>query len=155
MYKIVYEKQAIKDIQNLKSAKLDSKAKELIEIVRKYPFQNPPPYEALVGNLSGLFSRRLNIQHRFVYQVYVGKMVEDSIEYEGTVKIIRMWSHYENLKKHITPASTLTFVLSRRLLERSLLTQLPFYATFAPTLPYASRRQRHKCRLSECYAHTL
>ena len=52
----------------------------------------------LVGNLSGLFSRRLNIQHRFVYQVYVGKMVEDSIEYEGTVKIIRMWSHYENLK---------------------------------------------------------
>ena len=52
----------------------------------------------LVGNLSGLFSRRLNIQHRFVYQVYVGKMVEDNIEYEGTVKIIRMWSHYENLK---------------------------------------------------------
>ena len=51
MYKIVYEKQAIKDIQNLKSAKLDGKAKELIEIVRKYPFQNPPPYEALVGNL--------------------------------------------------------------------------------------------------------
>lgn len=98
MYKIVYEKQTIKDIQNLKSAKLDSKAKELIEIVRKYPFQNQPPYEALVGNLSGLFSRRLNIQHRFVYQVYVGKMVEDTIEYEGTVKIIRMWSHYENLK---------------------------------------------------------
>ena len=96
MYKIVYEKQAIKDIQNLKSAKLDGRAKELI--VRKYPFQNPPPYEALVGNLSGLFSRRLNIQHRFVYQVYVGKMVEDNIEYEGTVKIIRMWSHYENLK---------------------------------------------------------
>ena len=98
MYKIVYEKQAIKDIQNLKSAKLDGKAKELIEIVRKYPFQNPPPYESLVGNLSGLFSRRLNIHHRFVYQVYVGKMVEDNIEYEGTVKIIRMWSHYENLK---------------------------------------------------------
>jgi len=78
MYKIVYEKQAIKDIQNLKSAKLDGKAKELIEIVRKYPFQNPPPYEALVGNLSGLFSRRLNIQHRFVYQVYVEKIVEDA-----------------------------------------------------------------------------
>ena len=93
MYKIVYEKQAIKDIQNLKSAKLDGKAKELIEIVRKYPFQNPPPYEALVGNLSGLFSRRLNIQHRFVYQVYVGKMVED----EGTVKIIRMWSRRKSL----------------------------------------------------------
>ena len=98
MYKIVYEKQAIKDIQNLKSAKLDGKAKELIEIVRKYPFQNQPPYEALVGNLSGLFSRRLNIQHRFVYQVYVEKVVEDTIEYEGIVKIIRMWSHYEHLK---------------------------------------------------------
>ena len=98
MYKIVYEKQAIKDIQNLKSAKLDGKAKELIEIVRKYPFQNQPPYEALVGNLLGLFSRRLNIQHRFVYQVYVGKIVEDNIEYEGTVKIIRMWSYYENLR---------------------------------------------------------
>ena len=52
----------------------------------------------LVGNLSGLFSRRLNIQHRFVYQVYVEKVVEDNIEYEGTVKIIRMWSHYNNLK---------------------------------------------------------
>ena len=98
MYKIVYEKQAVKDIQNLKSAKLDGKAKESIEIVRKYPFQNPLPYEALVGNLSGLFSRRLNIQHRFVYQVYVEKAVEDTIEYEGTVKIIRMWSHYQNLK---------------------------------------------------------
>ena len=52
----------------------------------------------LVGNLSGLFSRRLNIQHRFVYQIYVERMVEDNIEYEGTVKIIRMWSHYNNLK---------------------------------------------------------
>ena len=52
----------------------------------------------LVGNLSGLFSRRLNIQHRFAYQIYVERMVEDNIEYEGTVKIIRMWSHYNNLK---------------------------------------------------------
>ncbi|MCQ2579217.1 MAG: Txe/YoeB family addiction module toxin [Treponemataceae bacterium] len=98
MYKIVYEKQAVKDIVNLKSAKLDGKAKELIEIVRVNPFQNPPPYEALVGNLSGLFSRRLNIQHRFVYQVYSEKLIEESIEYEGTVKIVRMWSHYDNLQ---------------------------------------------------------
>ena len=52
----------------------------------------------LVRNLTGLFSRRLNIQHRFVYQIYVERMVEDNIEYEGTVKIIRMWSHYNNLK---------------------------------------------------------
>ncbi len=98
MYKIVYEKQAVKDIVNLKSAKLDGKAKELIEIVRVNPFQNPPPYEALIGNLSGLFSRRLNIQHRFVYQVYSEKLIEESIEYEGTVKIVRMWSHYDNLQ---------------------------------------------------------
>lgn len=98
MYKIVYEKQAVKDIVNLKSAKLDGKAKELIEIVKVNPFQNPPPYEALVGNLSGLFSRRLNIQHRFVYQVYSEKVMEENTEYEGTVKIIRMWTHYDNLK---------------------------------------------------------
>lgn len=98
MYKIVYEKQAVKDIVNLKSAKLDGKAKELIEIVRENPFQNPPPYEALVGNLSGLFSRRLNIQHRFVYQVYSEKLIEESNEYEGIVKIVRMWTHYDNLK---------------------------------------------------------
>lgn len=98
MYRIVFEKQAVKDIQNLKSAKLDDKAKELIEVVRQNPFQNPPPYEALVGNLSGLFSRRLNIQHRFVYQVYSEKIIEESIEYQGTVKIIRMWSHYDNVR---------------------------------------------------------
>lgn len=98
MYRIVFEKQAVKDIQNLKSVKLDGKAKELIEIVRQNPFQNPPPYEALVGNLSGLFSRRLNIQHRFVYEVYSEKIIDESIEYQGTVKIIRMWSHYDNVR---------------------------------------------------------
>jgi len=98
MFRILYEKQAVKDIKNLKSVKLDGKAKELIEVVRKDPFQNPPPYEALVGNLSGLFSRRLNIQHRFVYQVYSEKVVENDIEFEGTVKIVRMWSHYDNVK---------------------------------------------------------
>lgn len=98
MFRIVYEKAAVKDIKNLKSAKLDSKAKELIEVVRKNPFQNPPPYESLVGNLAGLFSRRINIQHRFVYQVFFEPVVEDNIEYEGTVKIIRMWSHYDGVK---------------------------------------------------------
>lgn len=98
MFRIVFEKQAVKDIQNLKSAKLDEKAKNLIEVVRLNPFQNPPPYEPLVGNLSGLFSRRLNIQHRFVYQVYSEKIIEDGIEYEGTIKIVRMWSHYDNVK---------------------------------------------------------
>ena len=98
MYRIVFEKQAVKDIRNLKSAKLDGKAKELIEVVRKDPFQNPPPYEALIGNLSGAYSRRLNIQHRFVYQVYPEKIVEENIEYDGTVKIIRMWSYYDNVR---------------------------------------------------------
>lgn len=98
MYRIVFEKQAVKDIRNLKSAKLDGKAKELIEVVRMDPFKNPPPYEALIGNLSGAYSRRLNIQHRFVYQVYPEKIVEENIEYDGTVKIIRMWSHYDNVR---------------------------------------------------------
>ena len=70
MYRIVYDKQAVKDIKNLKSARLDDKAKKLIEVIRENPFQNPPPYEALVGNLQGVYSRRINIQHRLVYQVY-------------------------------------------------------------------------------------
>ncbi len=95
MFRIVYEKQAVKDIKNLKSAKLDKKAKDLIEIVRINPYQNPPSYEKLVGNLSGILSRRINIQHRFVYQVYEEEVIVDGVTYEGTVKIISMWSHYE------------------------------------------------------------
>lgn len=97
MYKIVYEKQAVKDIQKLKGAKLDKKAKELITVLKENPFKNPPPYEGLVGNLSGYYSRRINIQHRLVYQVYSEKIKEGDVEYEGTVKIIRMWTHYEKL----------------------------------------------------------
>ena len=61
-------------------------------------FKKNPPFEALLGNLSGLYSRRINIHNRFVYQVYPEKIVIDNIEYEGTVKIIRMWSHYEKIK---------------------------------------------------------
>ena len=95
MYRIVYEKQAAKDIKNLKAAKLDKKAKELIEIVRRNPFQNPPPYEGLVGSLQGFYSRRINIQHRLVYQVCPETI--DDMEYEGTVKIIRMWTHYSGM----------------------------------------------------------
>lgn len=93
MYQIVYEKQAAKDIKNLKAARLDKKAKELIEIVRINPFINPPPYEALVGNLKGFYSRRINIQHRLVYEV----LESESSEYEGVVKIIRMWTHYDGI----------------------------------------------------------
>jgi toxin YoeB len=98
MYRIVYTKQAVKDIKNLKSVRLDEKAKKLIEVVKKNPFQNPPPYEALVGNLEGVYSRRINIQHRLVYQVYTEPVEIDGIAYEGTVKIIRMWTHYEKVR---------------------------------------------------------
>lgn len=98
MYRILYEKQAIKDIKNLKSTGLDKKAKELIELIRVNPWENPPPYEKLVGNLSEFCSRRINIQHRFVYQVYEERIVIDNKEYDGTVKIIRMWTHYEGIR---------------------------------------------------------
>ena len=88
MYKIEYHKNVLKDIEKLKENKLDSKAKKLIEVLRINPFQNPPPYEKLVGNLNGLYSRRINIQHRLIYQV---------IEDKSVVRIISMWSHYENI----------------------------------------------------------
>lgn len=90
MYRIVYEKQAVKDIKNLKSAGLDKKARELIDIIRNNPFQKPPSYEGLVGNLQGFYSRRINIQHRLVYQVYGEPVIVDNVEYNGTVKIVRM-----------------------------------------------------------------
>jgi Txe/YoeB family toxin of toxin-antitoxin system len=98
MYRIVYDKQAIKDIKNLKSVGLDRKAKELIEVIRENPFKNPPPFEGLVGNLKGFFSRRINIQHRLVYEVYAELVVIDDVEYEGIVKIIRMWTHYDGMR---------------------------------------------------------
>lgn len=98
MYQIVYTKQAAKDIKNIKEAGLEKKVKGLIDIVRKNPFQNPPPYECLVGNLQGFFSRRINIQHRFVYQVDAEKLKIEGKKYNGTVKIIRMWTHYEGMR---------------------------------------------------------
>ncbi len=93
MYRIIYTKQAVKDIKNLKSCGLDKKAKELIEVMKKNPFQNPPAYEKLVGNLQGYCSRRINIQHRIVFQVIEESPIKEDIEYEGYVKIIRMWTH--------------------------------------------------------------
>ena len=95
MYRIIYTKQAVKDIKNLKVCGLDKKAKELIEIMKKNSFQNPPSYEKLVGNLQGYCSRRINIQHRIVFQVIEEPNIHEGIEYEGYVKIIRMWTHYE------------------------------------------------------------
>ncbi|MDK2807770.1 MAG: toxin YoeB [Clostridiales bacterium] len=98
MYRIVYTKQAVKDIKKLKASGLSAKAKELIEVIREDPFKNPPPYEGLVGNLDGFYSRRINIKHRLVYQVYADNIEIDGMEYEGTVKIVRMWTHYEAMR---------------------------------------------------------
>ena len=85
-YKVVFTKQAQKDAKKLSAAGLKAKTVPLIEILRDNPYQTPPFYEKLVGDLSGAYSRRINIQHRLVYQV---------IEDEKIVKIIRMWTHYE------------------------------------------------------------
>lgn len=98
MYKIVYTRLAEKDIKNLKSVHLDEKAKKLIHIIKENPFKNPPPYEELVGNLQGVYSRRINIQHRLVYQVYNQPVVINETEYEGTIKVIRMWTHYDKVR---------------------------------------------------------
>ena len=86
MYKIVYTKTAVKDIPKLKAVHLDTKARGLIEVLRENPYQTPPSYEKLVGDLLGLYSRRINHQHRLVYQV---------LEEENTVKIVSLWTHYE------------------------------------------------------------
>ena len=96
MYKIVYTKRADKDKAKLKASKLDKKAKSLIEVVRKSPFETPPSYEKLKGDLEGAFSRRINIQHRLVYEVLeCDEEVEDKgNKYEGIVKILKMWTHY-------------------------------------------------------------
>lgn len=85
---LVFSKHAQKDAQKLAASGLKGKAHELLAIVRENPFQNPPPYEKLVGDLQGAYSRRINIQHRLVYQVLIDKDIK-------TVKVLRMWSHYE------------------------------------------------------------
>ena len=85
-WKLTYTKQAQKDAQKLSCSNLKSHAEKILNILKDNPFQNPPPYEKLVGDLSGAYSRRINIQHRIVYQV-----MEDI----KTVKILRMWTHYE------------------------------------------------------------
>lgn len=100
MFRIVFEKQALKDLEKLKEANLSLKAKKIVEIIKDNPFQNPPRYERLVCNLDGLYSRRINIQHRLVYQVYDEAVVIDGVAYEGTIKIIRMWTHYEKVKRN-------------------------------------------------------
>lgn len=86
-WRLVYTKQAQKDAKKLASSGLKPKARELLDILAEDPFQKPPPFERLVGDLSGAYSRRINIQHRLVYQVLE--------EEDRIVKVLRMWSHYE------------------------------------------------------------
>ena len=86
MWEIYYTNQTKKDARKLASAGLKNKAMKLLSIIQEIPFQNPPPYEKLVGDISGAYSRRINIQHRLVYQV---------LENQKAVKILRLWTHYE------------------------------------------------------------
>jgi len=86
MWELYFTKQAKKDAKKLAAANLKEKAKTLLEIIQNNPFKTPPPYEKLVGDLSGAYSRRINIKHRLVYQV---------LEEETAVKVLRMWTHYE------------------------------------------------------------
>ncbi len=86
MWRVVFTRQAQKDANKLSAAGLRSKAEKLLDILSKNPYQTPPSFEKLIGDLSGAYSRRINIQHRLVYQILVDERV---------VKVIRMWSHYE------------------------------------------------------------
>ena len=86
MYKLVYTKRAQKDAKKLTQSNLKKNTEKILEILKENPFKEYPPYEKLLGDLSGSFSRRINIQHRIVYQVY---------EKEKIVKVLRMWTHYE------------------------------------------------------------
>ena len=85
-WRVVFTRQAEKDAKKLSAAGFRSKAEALLEILARNPYQNPPPYEKLVGDLAGAYSRRINIQHRLVYQV---------LDSSRTVKVIRLWTHYE------------------------------------------------------------
>ena len=85
-WNIAYSKFALKDAKKLSAAGLQDKAQALLDILEKDPFQNPPPYEKLVGDLRGAYSRRINIQHRLVYEIF---------RKEKIVRVLRMWTHYE------------------------------------------------------------
>ena len=82
---LIFTRQARKDAKNIASSGLQNKVEELLQILEADPFQNPPPFKKLIGDLAGSYSRRINIQHRLVYQV---------LEDKGVVKVIRMWTHY-------------------------------------------------------------
>lgn len=86
IWKLIFTKQSQKDADKLKASSLRSHAETLLGVLREDPFRNPPPYERFVGDLSGAYSRRINLQHRLVYQV---------LEKDRTVKVLRIWTHYE------------------------------------------------------------
>ena len=86
IWSLVYSKYALKDAKKIAAAGLKGKTQALLDILAKDPLQNPPPYEKLVGDLKGVYSRRISIQHRLVYEIF---------KKEKTVRIIRMWTHYE------------------------------------------------------------
>ena len=98
MYLVKFSKQAETDKKLLKGAGLERKAKELLNVIAENPFKNPPPYEGLVGNLQGFYSRRINLQHRLVYEVYPDAITENDVEYEGAVVVARMWTHYDGMR---------------------------------------------------------
>ena len=85
-WEVVFAKHALKDAKKITASGLKSKAQELLAVLAANPFQNPPPYEKLVGDLAGTYSRRINIQHRMVYEVF---------DAERVVRVLRMWTHYE------------------------------------------------------------
>lgn len=85
-WRIVYAKQAQRDAKKLNASRLRPKAEQLLSILSDHPYRNPPPFEKLIGDLAGAYSRRINIQHRLVYQVLDDRRI---------VKVLRMWSHYE------------------------------------------------------------
>ena len=97
MYIVCFSKQANKDKKLLKNSGLEHKTKELLNLLLENPFQNPPPFEVLVGRLRGYYSRRINIHHRLVYRVEQGEVILNGICYDGTVYIARMWTHYEGI----------------------------------------------------------
>lgn len=86
MYRVLFTKQAQKDAKKIAASGMRAKVEDLISVIAENPFRNPPPYEKLVGDLSGAFSRRINIQHRLIYQIY---------DNEKAIKVMRMWKHDE------------------------------------------------------------
>ncbi len=98
MWYVEFAKKAVKDAEKLKAAGLEDKAMALADVVESNPFATSPAYETLNGNLSGFYSRRINRQHRFVYQVDKEPREEGGRMYEGTVKVVRMWTHYDSVR---------------------------------------------------------